>query len=184
MRAGKLTVNAGGMFSGKSTELLRQGKRHQLAGRKVIYIKPSIDNRYSENEIVTHDGMRVAALNVNRNSFFHDNPHVQDADVILIDEGQFFDRAALTSINGLLLQGKDVIVSGLDMDRYGQPFGIVMPYLLSVAEEVKKFRAVCFNCGADAWVSKGRNLRDQEQIYLGAEESYYPLCRTCFYKGA
>lgn len=183
MKAGKLTVNAGGMFSGKSTELLRQGKRHQLAGRKVIYLKPSIDRRYSESEIVTHDGLRVQALTVNGAGFFHDNQHVQDADVILVDEGQFFDRAALTSITALLRQGKDVIVSGLDMDRYGQPFGIVMPYLLCVAEEVRKFRAICSNCGADAWVSKGRGLQDPGQVHIGAEESYYPLCRTCFYKG-
>lgn len=180
--AGKLIVNVGSMFSGKSSELLRQGRRYELAGKSVVYVKPALDNRYSQEEIVTHDGRKVRAISV-PDSAIHENPLIKEADVILIDEAQFFERDLLASINWLLYQGKDVIVSGLDMDRFGQPFSIVMAYLVCVADEVNKFHAVCVECGQDAWVSAGReSIGNDQVINLGAEELYYPVCRTCFYE--
>jgi thymidine kinase len=174
--AGKLIVNVGSMFSGKSSELQRQGKRYALAGKKVAFFKPKLDDRYAEEAIVTHDGETVPAVPI------ADGLEIltATADVILIDEVQFFDGSLILAIDELLYAGIDVVVSGLDMDRNGLPFGIV-PYLMAVADEVQKFKAVCSSCGEDAWVSYGEFISDK-QVELGAQERYKPLCRSCFYE--
>lgn len=166
----------GGMFSGKTNELHRQGKRHVLADKKVVFYKPIIDNRYSQNHIVTHDNTRVPAIPVSDPRFMLD----VDVDVVLIDEVQFFDDSIIGVIEELLLRGTDVIASGLDMDRYGNPFGVV-PYLMAKAENVMKLRAVCSSCGEDAWISYSK-FESQEQIVLGAREKYEPLCRSCYHQ--
>jgi thymidine kinase len=174
--AGKLIVNVGGMFSGKSTELQRQGKRYALAGKKVAYYKPKLDNRYADEAIVTHDGKTVPAIPI------ADGLEIlaTTADVVLIDEVQFFDGSLIMAIEELLYAGIDVICSGLDMDRNGMPFGIT-PYLMAIADEVQKFRAVCADCGDEAWVSFG-NFASDKQVELGSQEKYKPLCRSCFYE--
>lgn len=174
-----LTVIAGGMFAEKSTELLRRGKRLHRAGKNVLYIKPKLDTRYSESEIVTHDGTKVEALTIDEN-----RPHLllkydyKDYDVFLIDEVQFFSKDIYHIVSQLASSGKHVIVAGLDMDFMGTPFTNVA-YLMAVAEEVVKLKAVCASCGADAWVShKDFNTK---RIQLGTNE-YTPMCRKCFNK--
>ena len=168
------------MFSGKSSELQRQGKRHALAGRHVLYVKPKMDDRYSEDSIVTHDGKEVPAIAISDVTELLSLTMTSNT-VILIDEVQFFDSAgAVMAINELIASGVDVIVFGLDMDRHGQPFGVV-PYLMAIADEVNKFKAVCTHCGSDAWVSYGE-FNEESQVVLGATEKYRPLCRTCYHK--
>lgn len=132
------------MFAEKSTALQRHGKRFMLAGKKVVFLKPSIDNRYSEDFIVTHDGKKVEAINV---KITNENKvgiplDLFEADVVCIDEVQFFPDQMITHIEKLIEQGKIVFVAGLDMDRYGKPFGIV-PYLMAKADHVTKHHAVC-----------------------------------------
>lgn len=177
MKTGKLVLNVGSMFSGKSNELQRQGRRYALANKKVLFCKPKLDNRYSDNQIVTHDDSRVPAIVI-------DNPYqildYQDIDVILIDEVQFFEESLIDVIEKLIKQGTIVVASGLDMDRNGTPFGIV-PQLMAIAEEVQKMRAVCAECGEDAWISYSE-IESEEQIILGAQDKYKPLCRTCYYR--
>lgn len=177
-KAGKLVVNVGSMFSGKSTELLRQGRRYEIAGKKVLYIKPDADDRYSTSEIVTHDYVRVDCVCAETDLLLKTIEDHYDA--VLIDEGQFFGENLIKLINVCLREGTDVIVSGLDIDRYGKPFGI-MPTLMAIADEVHKFRAVCMECGGDAWISYGE-FEDDNLVVLGAKEKYKPLCRTCYYK--
>ncbi|PFW43824.1 thymidine kinase [Priestia megaterium] len=178
----KLVLNVGGMFSGKSTELQRQGERHELRGHSVLYVKPSMDNRYSENEIVTHNGNKVHAVSVDTQKpdellFI---TRIMQTQVICIDEIQFFDLNMIEAIDGLLKLGKRIYCSGLDLDFEGKPFEITA-LLMAKSDEVNKLHAVCDNCGHDAWVTP-RKTGEKEQVKLGEKENYYPLCRTCFYE--
>lgn len=174
-----LTVICGGMFSEKSTELQRRGKRLERAGKKVIYFKPEMDDRYSENELVTHDGARVPAVNVATNAPIRvTSREYFENDVFLIDEIQFFHSRILTAIEVLLNNGKTVIVAGLDLDYRAKPF-FVTATLMAMAEEVIKLNAVCVSCGSNAWVSD-RKTSDSERHVLGSEDIYQPLCRNCY----
>lgn len=174
-----LTVICGGMFAEKSTELQRRGKRLERAGKKVLYVKPDFDNRYSEDEIVTHDGARVKAVNVNTENPYELLDLAVGYDVICIDEVQFFSFSIVTVINGLLLRGQKVIAAGLDLDYKGEPF-LNTTTLMGYAEDVVKLHAVCSQCGADSWVTaKHEDADSGERIQLGTDE-YYPLCRKCF----
>lgn len=172
-----LTVIAGGMFAEKTTELQRRGRRLKRAGNEVAYFKPEMDTRYSENEIVSHDGAKVSAVNIP-----HEKPirilthNYLIPDVYLIDEIQFFDVKIIGVIEVLLQEGKTVIVAGLDLDFEGVPF-TVTSHLMGMAENVVKLHAVCSECGDDAWVS--HKEEGGQRIQLGTDE-YTPLCRKCF----
>lgn len=172
-----LTVNTGAMFSGKSTLLISQGEKHMRAGQNVLYIKPSMDTRYSEDEIVTHSNLRVKAVAVDTSK-----PLEVDIDayeVILIDEAQFFDKVILQSINGLLKAGKTIYASCLDMDFKGQGFGTAMD-LMAMADKVNKLKAICEECGEDA-VMSGKRVENDSVVQLGAKDLYVPLCRKCYF---
>jgi thymidine kinase len=171
-----LTVICGGMFAEKTTELQRRGKRLERAGKKVLYVKPNFDTRYSENEIVTHDGAKVQAVNIDSENPYDIYEIADEYDAICIDEVQFFSQDIIKAINALLLRGKKVIVAGLDLDYKGEPF-FVTTILMGYAEEVVKLHAVCSSCGADAWVSYKED--NGERIQLGTDE-YKPMCRKCF----
>lgn len=179
---GKLTINTGSMYSGKSSELLRQGERHLLAGHKVVFIKPAIDLRYTKDEIVTHTGAMVEAIRVRDIDRIDTMAQVVGADVVLIDEVQFFDDWLIMQIIELLKKGKQIYCSGLDMDFMGEPFSLTAD-LLARADVVNKFKAVCAGCGADATYS-GKNAKasKRKRIEVGAKELYIPLCRDCFNK--
>jgi thymidine kinase len=177
---GRLEVYCGSMFADKSTNLQRQAKRHTMAGRKVVTIKPDIDNRYSEDEMVTHDGIRIPALSIRtdaRMTFTHYKA-IKAADVVLVDEVQFFTGRIIVAINAWLEEGKTVYVAGLDMDKDGLPFGTTST-LMGLAETVHKVQAVCRDCGNDAWVTIQE--KETERIHVG-NDGYKPVCRKCSYK--
>ena len=166
------------MFSGKTSALIQQGERYlrKKAG-KVLYVKPAIDERYSKSEIVTHSGIKVDATVMPSFGLIYT---VGEYDIILIDEVQFFEKTILEDIKALLRKGKIVHVAGLDMDFKGEPFEITT-YLMGIADEVNKFRAVCEECGEDATFSY--KMKDNgERIDVGGAESYSPRCRKCFNK--
>lgn len=175
---GKLVINCGGMFSGKSTELLRQGERYTFAKKKVVYLKPAFDDRYSVDEIVNHNGRRIQAINTPLNNICVDE--IFEAEVILIDEIQFYDRCIIQQIKDLINKGYYVYCSGLDMDYKGNIFEITVT-LMGIADEVNKLHAVCKICGEDAVYSKKIN-NSKKRIELGSEETYIPVCRRCFYE--
>lgn len=180
-----LTVNTGSMFSGKSTMLINQGEKHVKAGQGVIYIKPSLDNRYSEDEIVTHDGLKVKALSLDINVRLTDAINPKEVDVVLIDEVQFFNKRIVNSIWWLLSEGVRVYASGLDLNFLGDGFETTNE-LMAVADKVNKLKAVCEECGQDAVITGKRNfsedIEEVEIIKLGAKETYIPLCRKCWFK--
>ncbi len=177
-KRGWIEVICGSMFSGKTEELIRRLKRAQIARMKVEIFKPVIDNRYSENSIVSHDAnafMSTAVENATEILF-----HVSDVEIVGIDEAQFFDAELPNVCDELAKRGIRVIVAGLDMDYMGQPFG-PMPQLLATAEYITKVHAICMNCGELAHNSY-RTVKNDAQILVGEKESYLPLCRSCYNK--
>ncbi|WP_246944491.1 thymidine kinase [Bacillus pinisoli] len=181
-KSGWIEVICGSMFSGKSEELIRRVKRTQYAKQQVLVFKPAIDNRYSEENVVSHNGTAVQARPVSSSRDILKQT-TADVDVVAIDEVQFFDEYIGEVAQQLANQGHRVIVAGLDQDFRGEPFGPV-PDLLAVAEHVTKLQAVCSSCGSPA--SRTQRLINNEPasyddpiILVGASESYEPRCRHC-----
>jgi len=175
-RKGSIEVITGSMFSGKTEELIRRLRRAQFAGLRVEIFKPSLDNRYSENRVVSHDDKSIVSTPV-------DNPSAilllaTEVDVIGIDEAQFFDNSIVDVCNQLADDGIRILVAGLDMDFSGKPFGPI-PALLAIAEYVTKVHAICMRCGNLAQYSF-RKSEEAKVVLLGKKDLYEPLCRNCY----
>lgn len=183
-RPGYVEVITGCMFAGKTEELIRRVKTLEFAKKNVAVFKPSIDNRYSEDEVVSHAGSKVVGINAsNSKEIARYLAHHPEVEVIAIDEVQFFDEEIALLINEQANLGKRVMVAGLDMDFRCEPFG-VMPKLMTTAEFVTKLTAVCSNCGAPAtrtqrFVDGQPANYNDPTILVGAQESYEPRCRHC-----
>jgi len=175
--SGWIEVITGSMFSGKSEELIRRLRRAQIARRKVQIFKPAIDSRYSEEHIVSHSEMRIESQLVRSAAEILEGV-APDAEVVGIDEGQFFDQDLVRVANQLAGQGKRVIIAGLDMDYLGRPFE-PMPLLLAVAEDITKTRAICMQCGSPATYTQ-RLIASRERVVVGAADAYEARCRACF----
>lgn len=173
---GRIEVICGSMFSGKTEELIRRINRARIARQKVEIYKPQIDTRYSEVEVVSHDSNAVASTPVETSQSIL--LMAGEADVVGIDEAQFFDQELVAVCNQLANSGKRVIIAGLDMDFKGNPFG-PMPALCAVAEDVTKVHAICVRCGNLAHVSH-RTVEGESQVLLGELQEYEPLCRHCY----
>ncbi|MCP9292756.1 thymidine kinase [Gracilimonas sediminicola] len=173
---GWIEVVCGGMFSGKTEELIRRAKRAHIAGQKVVVVKPALDKRYSENEVVSHNETALPSILVDTADQIV--LLTGDARVVCIDEAQFFDDRVVDVANTLANDGKRVIVAGLDMDFKGQPFG-PMPYLLAIAEYVTKLHAVCAESGTMAHYSQ-RVVEKEGQVLVGEYDAYEPRARHCF----
>jgi thymidine kinase len=175
-KRGTIELITGSMFSGKTEELIRRLRRAQFAGLKVEIFKPSLDKRYSETRVVSHDDKSIISTPVdNASAILLLSGNV---DVIGIDEAQFFDDSIVEVCNTLADNGMRIIVAGLDMDFMGKPFG-PMPALLSVAEFVTKVHAICMRCGNLAQYSF-RKSQDEQVVLLGEKNLYEPLCRNCY----
>jgi len=178
MRRGRVEVICGSMFSGKTEELIRRLRRAQFAKQRVEIFKPSIDVRYSEEEVVSHEGNSILSTPVDSSASIL--LMGQESDVVGIDEAQFFDEHIVEVCNELASKGIRVIVAGLDLDFKGQPFG-PMPALCAIADDVTKVHAICVRCGALAYVSH-RIVAGDKQVMLGEKQEYEPLCRECYAK--
>ena len=173
---GWIEVVCGSMFSGKTEELIRRMKRAQFANLKVEIFKPSIDVRYSEQEVVSHDANAIQSTPVE--SAQNILLLASDVDVVGIDEAQFFDDTIIEVVQTLANRGVRVIIAGLDTDFMGKPFG-PMPALMAVAEEVQKVHAICVKCGSPA--NHSHRLSENDQlVVLGETDIYEPLCRHCY----
>jgi thymidine kinase len=177
-RKGWIEVICGSMFSGKTEELIRRLKRVKIANQRAEIFKPSIDTRYDEVKIVSHDERMIHSTPV-------DNSQTilllaQDVDVVGIDEAQFFDDQILDVCEKLAIKGIRVIVAGLDMDYLGRPFG-QMPNLLAIADYITKLHAICVQCGGIACISY-RKTSTVGQVLLGEKDIYEPRCRQCIHQ--
>lgn len=175
---GWIEVICGSMFSGKTEELIRRLKRAEFANQRLLLFKPAIDNRYSEDRVVSHKGSDFKAVVIQSSSEIL--KHWEGEMVVAVDEAQFFDANIVSAVSQLAKNGVRVIIAGLDMDYQGMPFG-PMPHLLATAEYVTKVHAICVDCGNLAQFSH-RTASEKEQVLVGATEKYKPLCRTCFNK--
>jgi thymidine kinase len=175
---GWIEVICGSMFSGKTEELIRRLKRVEFAQQKLLLFKPAIDDRYHEQDVVSHVGSSLSGIPIK------DSAEImaiwRKERIVAIDEAQFFDNGLTAVCNDLARQGVRVIVAGLDMDYLGNPFG-PMPQLLCSAEYVTKVHAICVSCGNLAHYSH-RTTKDEGQVLVGAVETYQPLCRSCYNK--
>ena len=176
---GCIEIICGCMFSGKTEELIRRVKRAKIANQRVSIFKPSIDTRYGNIDIASHDANRLESIPVKSSAEIE--PLVNDAQVVGIDEGQFFDDGLLALAEQLAAKGIRVIIAGLDMDYLGKPFGPI-PSLMAVAEYVTKVHAVCLVCGSPATHSFRKSAEDAI-VMLGEKESYEARCRHCFNAG-
>jgi len=174
---GWIEVITGCMFSGKTEELIRRLRRAQIAKQKVKIFKPRIDARYSENSIVSHNEQSLPSILID--DIIEVLKHSDDAQVIGIDEAQFFNEGIVHICNLLASKGKRVIVAGLDMDYTGKPFE-PMPQLLAIAEYITKQHAICVVCGNPADKTQ-RKTTESERVIVGAANIYEARCRKCHY---
>ncbi len=175
---GQIEVICGSMFSGKTEELIRRLTRARLAKQHVEIFKPSVDTRYHDTHVVSHDETSIRSTPV---GFAGDILLLSGTcDVVGIDEAQFFDEEIVRVVQLLANQGKRVILAGLDMDFKGKPFD-PMPKLMAIAEYVTKVHAICMQCG-DLAAFSYRLSAAKEKVMLGEKDSYEARCRKCFYE--
>ena len=173
---GWIEVISGCMFSGKTVELIRRLRRAVIARQKVAIFKPKIDERYSEDHIVSHSDVRIPSQVVEFPREILESS--LESQVVGIDEGQFFDETLVEVCIKLANMGKRVIIAGLDMDYRGIPFE-PMPQLLAVAEYITKTHAICVRCGNPATFTQ-RTIDDPSRVIVGADKIYEARCRNCF----
>ena len=174
---GWIEVITGCMFSGKTEELIRRLRRAKIAKQKVVIFKPIIDTRYSNNAIVSHSEQSLPSILIkDANEILE---LAEDAQVIGIDEAQFFSNDLVDVCNKLADEGKRVLVAGLDMDYRGIPFE-PMPQILSIAEYITKSLAICVECGNPADRTQ-RKIASPERVIVGAADMYEARCRKCHF---
>ncbi len=176
-KPGWLEVITGSMFSGKSEELIRRLRRAQIARQHVQIFKPAIDDRFSQDEIVSHSEMKIPSTNVSTAAELLAKVR-PETEVVGVDEGQFFDAELPSVLSKLADSGKRVIVAGLDTDYLGKPFE-PMPQLLAIAEYITKTLAICMVCGGPANHTQ-RLVASKERVLVGASGTYEARCRHCF----
>lgn len=176
MAGGSVEVICGGMFSGKTEELLRRVRREQYARKKIQLFKHGLDQRYTEGHVESHSTLRLPSEEASRAKDLRELV-LDTTQVVGIDEAQFFDDEIVAVANELADRGIRVIVAGLDTDYRGVPFG-PMPHLMAIAEDVTKIRAVCVLCGGPA--SRSHRLSQKgSQVEVGATDTYEARCRSC-----
>jgi thymidine kinase len=182
---GWLEVVCGPMFSGKSEEMIRRLRRAEIAGQRVVILKPALDDRYDAADVVSHAGIRMRATPVAGVAELAER--ARGFEVVGVDEVQFFDAEVVGTLLRLADAGARVIAAGLDQDFRRLPFG-PMPELLARAEFVDKLQAVCHRCGGPATTTQrlvdGRPAPySGETIVVGANEQYEARCRDCHEPG-
>ncbi len=186
-RTRQLEVIVGCMFSGKTSELLRRLERVILSGRKILLFKPSIDDRYRKDAVVTHFGREFPAVLLDRGEETMEvleklvgKEAIEEATVVAFDEGNFFSDKLINLCQELVAKGKRVIVAGLDLTSNEEPF-VPMPTLVCLADSLVKLDAVCVVCGGVATRSQ-RIAESRERIYVGGKQDYEARCRSCYEK--
>ena len=175
--AGWIEVICGSMFSGKTEELMRRLRRAEIAKMNIIIFKPMIDSRYSENQIVSHNQLKMDSHLVDTISQIPDL--AKETDVIGIDEAQFFDDGLIEISNQLAKANKRVVIAGLDKDYTGKSFGPIHQLMID-AEYVSKVNAICISCGDPASFSQ-RISSEKDLVVVGETDKYEARCRKCFH---
>lgn len=176
-RPGSIEVVCGCMYSGKTEELIRQIRRCELARQTYVTFKPRVDQRYSEDDIVSHNKDAIGSIVIDRAKDIY--KHLEHSTrVVGIDEAQFFDSELIDVATKLASHGRRVIIAGLDTDWKGKPFGPI-PELLAVADVIRKQYAICMVCGESATRTQ-RLVNKQEDVLVGSFKMYEARCREHF----
>ncbi len=176
MSTGKLELIIGPMFSGKSTELIREIRLAKIINKKVLVIKPMIDNRYKDDKIVSHSFESEECETVEKLKEM--NERIKSYDLIVIDEGQFFPDLKEAVLNWVDIEHKEIIVGGLDGDFKRNPIGQILE-LIPYADKCKKISSLCKLCGnGNKAIFSHRITKNKEQVQVGGSDSYVPLCRN------
>jgi thymidine kinase len=176
-REGRIEAISGGMFSGKSEELVRRLRRAAIARQRVQVFKPTADTRHAPERLITRDNRELEAVSVVCSCDIREKL-LAGVEVVGIDEAQFFDDGLIDLVSELADSGVRVIVAGLDLDYLRRPFG-PMPRILAIAEYVDKVHAVCMRCGSPAQYSQ-RMAGGGEQLQVGDTDAYEARCRRCY----
>ena len=174
--AGIIEVICGPMFSGKTKALINRAKKELIDNQDILVFKPSVDNRYSEVNVVSHDRKKIECIVIK--SSYEILNYIDSANVFLIDEAQFFDIEIVSICKKLVKTGKKVILAGLDKDYEAKPFG-QMENLMSISNNITKLTSKCSLCGNDAEYSF-RLTNNTKQVLIGEAEKYEPRCKTCY----
>ena len=173
----------GPMSCGKTEELLRRVRRCIIAKKKVIVISPDVDTRTGGDYIESRNGLWLDAVKVKHS--IQIMSLVKDAQIVAIDELQFFDANIVKVITELMKQGKKVIGTGLELDFKAEPFGY-MPQLMCIATKVDKLHAVCMKCGCEEATRTQRLIdgkpadKNSPLIMIGGDETYEARCIKCY----
>ncbi|MGC8820214.1 MAG: thymidine kinase [Fervidobacterium sp.] len=178
---GKLTVIVGPMFSGKTTELLNFAEIYELGRKKTCIIKPKIDTRYSQEDVVTHKLFKMPAHTVQNTQEFKDyfNSMSEKPDAIFIDEVHFFDTSLVDAVKEIIKTGVDVYCAGLDMNYLWEPF-TTTALLMAIADEVIKKKAVCEVCGEYKGTLSYKKMTSGGIFDIGGKEKYIAVCKDCY----
>ena len=194
MSEGKLTCICGGMFAGKSEELIRRVKRAVFAKEKIVVFTPDIDNRRGVGNIISHGNMDLQKATgiipevLKTNSTVDDlttlkeRLFIEQVDLVAIDEVQFFDKTIIDFVTDLICLDIKVIVAGLDMTANGKPFGPV-PYLLAIDEEPVKLTSICYCCHKEASRTFFKNGILEKEVIVAGNDMFEPRCLKCWVKG-
>lgn len=175
---GHIEVVCGPMFSGKTEELIRRVKRAQIARQRVQIFKPMIDNRYHDENVVSHSAQSIEAKPIECSADILE--HLYDSTrVVAIDEVQFFNEDIIPVVKKLVRRGIRVILAGLDQDYRGVPFGPI-PHLMAVADRVDKVQAICTVCGGPATKTFRKNIEEDAQVLVGETDLYEARCGNHF----
>lgn len=184
--SGRIEVICGCMFSGKTEELIRRLNHVQIARQHLVAFTPSRDTRYKPGNLVSHNGVSIAA------HIIHSIRQITDllpdnSNVVAIDELHFLDDEPdmiVETLQHVADRGMRVIVAGLDQDFRAQPFP-AMARLMAVAEQVDKLFAICVRCGA--YATRSQRLIDGQPasaatpiLVVGGLELYEARCRACY----
>ena len=176
INSGWIEVICGGMFSGKTEELIRRIRRAEIANMSTIIFKPEIDNRYSLDKVVSHNNNSMKSKIIkNTNEIFNIGKNI---DVVGIDEAQFFSSELIDECKNLAKNNTRVIIAGLDSDYRGLPFGS-MPEIMCEADYLDKLTAICVKCGNPASCTQ-RITKEKDQVIIGETDIYEARCRSCF----
>jgi thymidine kinase len=178
---GWIEVVVGGMFSGKTEELIRRLRRAELGRQKIQVFKPVIDQRYSSEDVTSHNLSSIKSIPIQKSQEIW-NHLKEDTQVVGIDEGQFFDFELVKVVQDLADRGMRVIIAGLDTDWQAQPFEPI-PTLMAIAENVTKQHAVCVVCGNEASRTQRTGklgAQTLDRVLVGAHDSYEARCREHF----
>ena len=187
MNHGKLELIVGPMFSGKSTELIRQISRYKTAGRKVLTITHSCDNRYGDKVISTHNGNQIKPdYALNKLGCITEYKEYVNADIIFIEEGQFFPDIYDFCKKAVDIDNKIVIVSALDGDFQREPFPEISK-LYPISDKITKLNAICLRCSKEKFQNEAsfslRTVNSMDKHFVGGKDAYEAVCRYHYLKG-